>query len=132
VECLATSTNELFAQRAADLRDINNRILAILIGSTKQILKPDFSDVILITENLTPSEAIQMDRKTFAAFATTSGGATSHVAILARSLGIPAIAGLDMAALRIVSGTEVILDGERGEIRLNPSADEKAMAQEQR
>jgi phosphocarrier protein FPr len=122
---LANLNNELMANRANDLRDVGNRVLRLLIGSGEVELKPLEVDSILIAESLTPSDTVQLDREKVLGFCTTTGGATSHVAILARSLGIPAVAGIDAKALDIPDGTEIVLDGDLGEIRLNPNWIEK-------
>lgn len=130
-ERLAHLNNELMAQRANDLRDVGQRVLRAILkaGDAKA---PIFeSGVILIAENLTPSQTVQLDREKVLGFCTTQGGSTSHVAILARSLGIPGIAGIDAKALAIENGKEIILDAERGEVRLNPSAAEKKVIHEQ-
>jgi len=123
---LSQLNNELLANRANDLRDVSRRVLRHLAPATdqKSIVLPENS--ILIAENLTPSETVQMDRSKVVGFCTTTGGATSHVAILARSLGLPALAGADNKVLQIPEGSEVVLDGESGEIRLNPSPAQKA------
>lgn len=122
---LSNLNNELMANRANDLRDVGNRVLRALVGSGEISVKPLEAESILIAENLTPSDTVQLDREKVLGFCTTTGGATSHVAILARSLGIPAVAGIDRRALDIPEGTEVVLDGDLGEIRLNPNWIEK-------
>jgi multiphosphoryl transfer protein len=122
---LANLNNELMANRANDLRDVGGRVLRALLGApTANLSLPNAT--ILIAENLTPSDTVQLDRNKVLGFCTTTGGATSHVAILARSLGLPAIAGIEVRALKITDGTEVVIDGDRGEIRLNPTTQEKA------
>lgn len=122
---LSNLNNELMANRANDLRDVGNRVLRLLVGSSETSVKPLENESILVAENLTPSDTVQLDREKVLGFCTTTGGATSHVAILARSLGIPAVAGIDRRALEIADGTEVVLDGDLGEIRLNPNWIEK-------
>jgi phosphocarrier protein FPr len=122
---LAHLNNELMANRANDLRDVGRRVLRILVGKTEAVAHFLAPNSILIAENLTPSDTVQLDREKVLGFCTTTGGATSHVAILARSLGIPAIAGIDKSALAIPEDTEVVLDGDRGELRLKPSSEEK-------
>src|SRR4029450_8647856 len=77
---------------------------------------------VLIAEDLTASDAAAMEPGTVVGFATLRGGATSHVAIPARSLGIPAVAGIEPRALDIPNGTPVILDGTKGSLRLSPPA----------
>jgi multiphosphoryl transfer protein len=120
---LASLHNELLAQRANDLRDVGRRVLRILLG-----MEPEDraipANTVLIAEDLAPSDTASLDRSLVLGFATTSGGATSHVAILARSLGIPAVAGIDPAALSVPNGSPVILNGSKGSLRLNPTADE--------
>ena len=116
---LAALRNPLLAQRANDLRDVGLRVLGILTG--EETKAPDYPpNTILIAEDLTPSDTAALDRTRVMGFATTRGGATSHGAILARSLGIPALAGVEPAALEIPNGTSVVLDGSKGTLRLNP------------
>jgi phosphocarrier protein FPr len=122
-ERLAALRNELLAQRANDVRDVGGRVLELLTGT--QRLKPTYAPgTILIAEDLTPSDTATLDRNQVVGFATVRGGATSHVAILARSLDIPAIAGIEPAALEIPNGTPLILNGGKGSLRQNPPADE--------
>ncbi|MGF6810102.1 phosphoenolpyruvate-protein phosphotransferase [Paraburkholderia sp. Clong3] len=121
--------NPLLRERAGDIRDVGRRVLALLAGVKQaQIDVPDES--ILIAEELSPSDTTSLDRSKVLGFCTTSGGATSHVAILARSLGIPAICGIDARALQLADGTPVVLDGSRGSLRRNPSAEELEKARE--
>jgi phosphocarrier protein FPr len=120
---LAALPNPLLAQRANDLRDAGLRVLGILSG--EEAKAPDYPpNTILIAEDLTPSDTAALDRTRVMGFATTRGGATSHGAILARSLGIPALAGVEPAALEISNGTSVVLDGGKGTLRLNPPPQE--------
>jgi phosphocarrier protein FPr len=117
---LASLRNELLAQRANDVRDVGGRVLELLTGvAHKPPSYPQGS--ILIAEDLTPSDTATMERSLVVGFATVRGGATSHVAILARSLEIPAIAGVEPRALEISTGTPIILDGGKGSLRLNPA-----------
>ena len=81
---------------------------------------------VLIAEDLTPSNTAVLDRSRVAGFCTSRGGATSHVAILARSLGLPALAGIEPDTLQVPNGTLVILDGNQGTLRLHVSAEEVA------
>ncbi|HEY9699000.1 MAG TPA: phosphoenolpyruvate--protein phosphotransferase [Trichocoleus sp.] len=120
---LAQLKNALLAARANDLRDVGDRVLRILTGSTIEAVSyPD--NCILLAEELAPSDTAMMDRSKVLGFCTVGGGATSHVAILARSMDIPAIAGTEAQILDLPDGTPVILDGSRGTLRLNPSPDE--------
>jgi phosphocarrier protein FPr len=122
---LAGLRNQLLAQRANDLRDVGLRVLGVLTGA--EVRQPEYPpNTVLIAEDLTPSDTAALDRSRVMGFCTTRGGATSHVAILARSLGIPALAGIEPAALELANGTVVILDGDKGTLRLNASAEEVA------
>jgi multiphosphoryl transfer protein len=122
-ERLASLRNQLLAQRANDLLDVGERVLEFLTGMKREA--PSYpANAVLIAEDLTPSDTAAMERGKVMGFATVRGGATSHVAILARSLGIPALAGVEARAMDLANGTPVILDGSKGTIRLNPSPEE--------
>lgn len=117
---LASLRNPLLAQRANDLRDVGLRVLAILTGTETKA--PEYPpNTILIAEDLAPSDTAALDRTRVMGFCTTRGGATSHVAILARSLGLPALAGIEPAALELSNGTKIVLDGSKGTLRLHPT-----------
>lgn len=117
---LAQLPNQLLAQRSQDLRDIGARVLRILTGTNPVI--PSYPDnTILIAEDLTPSDVLMLDRTKIIGFCTVSGGATSHVSILARSMDIPAIAGIEAAILELPDSTSVILDGTKGILTINPT-----------
>jgi len=122
---LANLRNELLAARANDLRDVGRRVLTLLTGAEPERQEPPVN-AILVAEELTPSDTASLDRNRVRGFCTTLGGATSHVAILARSLDIPAVAGIEPRALELPNGTPVILDGGKGTLRLNPSPEEVA------
>jgi phosphocarrier protein FPr/phosphocarrier protein len=121
--------NLLLRERAGDIRDVGRRVLALLAG-VKQAQIDVPADSILIAEELSPSDTASLDRSKVVGFCTTTGGATSHVAILARSLGIPAICGIDEEALQLPDDTLVVLDGTHGSLRRNPSAAELEQARE--
>jgi phosphocarrier protein FPr len=117
---LAEMSNPVLAQRASDLRDVGGRVLELLTG-TERAKRNYPLHAILIAEDLSPSDTASLDRTRIMGFCTTRGGPTSHVAVLARSLGIPALAGVDPRALDVPNNTLVILDGNRGTLRLNSS-----------
>jgi len=117
-DSLAGLKSELLAARATDMRDIGEQTLKDILGlEVKAIQMPE--NTILIAEDLTPSQTAQLDRKRVLGFCTVLGGASSHVAILARSLDIPAIAGIERRALEIEDGASIILDGTTGTAELN-------------
>ncbi|MBP0590258.1 phosphoenolpyruvate--protein phosphotransferase [Paraburkholderia sp. LEh10] len=121
--------NPLLRERAGDIRDVGRRVLTLLAG-VKQAQMDVPADSILIAEELSPSDTASLDRSKVLGFCTTTGGATSHVAILARSLGIPAICGIDESALQLPDGTPVVLDGSRGSLRRDPGVEELQKARE--
>jgi phosphotransferase system enzyme I (PtsI) len=116
---LATSENPLLRERADDVEDIKQRLLRHLLEKQKWISKLDHP-AIVVAEFLTPGDTILFSRQELLGFAMDGGGATSHVSILARSLGVPAIVGLRGAAAHIESNDIVILDGDRGELFVSP------------
>ena len=117
---LAGLKNEVLAGRANDVRDVGQRVLEEITGQRSEKAELPAGS-ILIAEDLTPSDTATLDRTKVVGFCTTGGGASSHVAIIARSLDIPAVAGIEPRALDILDGTRVILDGARGTLRLNAS-----------
>ncbi len=124
-EQLSGLSNEVLAGRANDVRDVGQRVLEELTGQrTERAELPE--NCILIAEDLTPSDTAQLDRSRVVGFATTSGGASSHVAIIARSLDIPAVAGIEERAMDIADGALVVLDGTAGSLRMNVTDDDVA------
>jgi len=117
---LAGLKNEVLAGRANDIRDVGQRVLEEITGQRSEKAELPAGS-ILVAEDLTPSDTATLDRTKVVGFCTTGGGASSHVAIIARSLDIPAVAGIEPRALDILDGTRVILDGARGTLRLNAS-----------
>ena len=124
---LSKLKSPLLAARAGDIRDVGRRVLGVLAGAEPRSADPA-PGAILVAEELTPSDTASLDRSKVLGFCTTTGGATSHVAILARSLDIPAVAGIDPRALDLPDGARVILDGGRGTLRKNPSDEAVARA----
>lgn len=126
-EKLERLDNTFLRERAHDIRDVGNRVLALLAGIKQtQVSVPDNS--ILIAEELSPSDTASLDPDKVMGFCTTTGGATSHVAILARSIGIPAICGIAPEALALPEGATVVLDGTRGILHTQPSDTEVTAA----
>ena len=116
--------NELFAARAVDVRDSIGRAVQLLRGV--EVAKQDLSalqqPVILVARDLTPADTVLLRPNVVRGICTTQGGPTAHAAILARALGIPAIAGLNEAALRTIhSGDELALDADNGLLYHHPA-----------
>jgi len=121
---LESLKKELFVARAGDLRDVGRRVLESLAGNEAGVMPEVPPNTILVAEDLSPSDTASLDRSRVLGFCTTLGGATSHVAILARSFDIPAVAGVDPRALELPNGTPVIIDGTKGTVRLAPDEGE--------
>lgn len=117
---LAGLSNEILAGRANDVRDVGQRVLEELTGQRSERDELPVG-TILVAEDLTPSDTAQLDRTRVVGFATTNGGASSHVAIIARSLDIPAVAGIESRVLDVPDGAKVVLDGSAGSVQLNVS-----------
>jgi phosphocarrier protein FPr len=122
---LAQLKNELLAGRAADLRDVGRRVLRLLTGVTAEPTTYP-ADAILVAPDLAPSETARLDRSRVLGLCTVAGGATSHVAILARAFDIPAVTGMDPRVLDVPDGTLVVLDGSRGVVQLGPTPEDIA------
>ncbi|MDQ0427326.1 phosphotransferase system enzyme I (PtsI) [Planomicrobium stackebrandtii] len=112
--------NEYMKERAADIRDVRKRVLAHLLGVTIQSPSMISDEVIIIAEDLTPSDTVQLNAQFVKGFITDIGGRTSHSAILARTLEIPAVVGAKTAMADIQNGTIVIVDGLDGTIIIAP------------
>jgi multiphosphoryl transfer protein len=111
----------VLAGRATDLRDVGTRVLRRLAGVIEE--EPDLPSepVILLAEDLTPSDAATLDPAHVLGFCTAGGGPTSHAAIIARSLGIPAVVGAGPAVLHQPDGATAVLDGDNGFLYIGPS-----------
>jgi len=124
---LAGMGDELFAARALDVKDIGRRILRILLGLPDTALSAVTEPSIIVAEDLTPSDTASLDPKLTLGFITAQGGLTSHSAILARTLGLPAIVGMGNGLLGTVSsGTFIVMDGRSGELIIEPDDDSVA------
>lgn len=124
----------VLAGRAVDLSDVGQRVLRHLAGVPDAApLAPD-TPVVLVADDLTPSDTASLDPDTILGFCTASGGPTSHSAIIARSMGIPAVVAAGKAVIDIPDGTPCVLDGSGGRLYLRPSAAdvEEANAAQQR
>jgi len=116
----ARAASPMVRERVGDLTDVHIRVLSLLLGHDPIDLSSGES-AILVTHDLTPSLTVQLDRKSIVAIATDAGTRTSHVAILARSLNLPAIVGLRTATDQLKGGERAILDGSTGVLAIEPS-----------
>ena len=119
----ARHTNAMLRERVSDLTDVHIRVLTVLLKLPDHdpVDLPEGTSAVLITHDLTPGLTVQLDRKSIVGIATDAGTRTSHVAILARSLGLPAVVGLRDATQRLKGHERVILDGTNGVLVINPS-----------
>ncbi|HZG61307.1 MAG TPA: phosphoenolpyruvate--protein phosphotransferase [Anoxybacillus sp.] len=115
--------NEYMKERAADIRDVTTRVLAHLLGVSVSNPSLISEEVIVIAEDLTPSDTAQLNRKYVKGFTTDIGGRTSHSAIMARSMEIPAVVGTKSVTAEIQNGDVVIVDGLHGKVIVNPSVE---------
>ena len=120
--------DELMAERAADAEDLKQQLLRICLGCGRQDLSVLPGDVIVLAEELTPSDTVRMDTAHVKGIATRLG-ATAHSAIIARTLGIPAAAGIDGWQTEALNGHMAILDGADGTLTVDPTDDETACYQ---
>jgi phosphotransferase system enzyme I (PtsI) len=115
--------DEYLKERGADIKDVGMRIIKILLG-VEAIAEKMEEEVIIIAEDLTPSDTAQLETDKVLAFVTKDGSRTSHTAIMARSLGIPAVVGMGEGLLKEAEdGVEVIVDGSSGEVIFSPDAE---------
>ena len=112
--------DEYMRARAADVRDVGQRVLRNLLGSGEEPLAELSSPVIVVARDLTPSDTAQMNKEMVLGFCTAMGATTSHTAIMARILGIPAVVGLGDVALSINNGDTLIIDGGEGVVKVAP------------
>ncbi len=121
-EALAKVSDEFLRERAADMRDVTARVLNNLLGRhTEAELRAVTEPCILVAHDLSPSVTAQLNKKIVLGFATDIGSQTSHTAIMARSLRIPAVVGLKTITDELVSGDDALLDGYNGVIVINPT-----------
>ncbi|MGX9961714.1 phosphoenolpyruvate--protein phosphotransferase [Roseomonas sp. F4] len=128
---LAALGNPVLAGRAADLRDVGRRVLGQIDPSLRGGSLADLPEgpVILVAEDLSPSDTAGLDPRRIVGLATATGGPTSHTAILARTLGLPALVAGGRGVLDLEDGTEAVIDGATGRLHLNPSEADRASAQ---
>jgi phosphocarrier protein FPr len=125
---LAELSDALLAERAADIRDVGARVLRLLTGAAETAPSLPDEPVIVVANDLTPSETVALDPKRVLGFCTAVGGPNAHTAILARALGLPAVVSAGAGVLELAAGTQVILDGGAGLLTISPSDDLLAAA----
>lgn len=124
--------NEYMKERAADIRDVSKRVLSHILGI--ELPNPRMIDesVVIVGNDLTPSDTAQLNKEFVQGFATNIGGRTSHSAIMSRSLEIPAIVGTKSITQEVKQGDMIIVDGLNGDVIVNPTEDELIAYQDKR
>ncbi len=130
-QMLATMDDAYMRARAADVKDVSDRIISNLIGAAPGGVDSD-APVILAADDLAPSETVQLDKSKILAFITEGGSSSSHTAILARTMGIPAVIGVGAQIKREYAGCETILDGATGVAVFEPDEKTRALLMEKR
>ncbi|MEK6300937.1 MAG: phosphoenolpyruvate--protein phosphotransferase [Acidobacteriota bacterium] len=121
IEAYKNVSDPYLRERASDLEDVATRLLTILSGKDEFELSKLDQDVIIVAKNIWPSTVAELDFNHVLGFATNSGGLTSHTAIIARALGIPAVVGLREVTRYAKTGNAIVIDGAEGEIILRPT-----------
>jgi len=120
---IAALNDPLLAARAADLRDVGKRVLRLMLGLSEKSISMPTTPVVVVARELSPSDTASFDPERVLGFGIVEGGPTSHIAILARALGIPAIVGVHESMLTLQEKTPVILNGNDGTLTVNPASD---------
>ena len=116
----ARMNDPYFRERVRDIDDVERRLLKILTGCSANPAQGLRKPSIIVADDLTPSETVQLPRELVLGFATNGGSTTSHVALLARAMGLPAVTGLGDVTARVTAGETVLLDGSAGTVTLKP------------
>jgi phosphoenolpyruvate-protein phosphotransferase len=119
-DMMAAMQDEYFKARATDIMDVGNRVLRILLGVAETPSEKLVEPSVITADDLTPSDTVMLDKSLVLGFCTARGSATSHTAILARGLGLPAVSGAGAEILKVIKGTRVILDGTHAEVLVDP------------
>jgi len=133
IDVLSKTNDEYLRERVSDINDVGKRVLRNLLGTKRESLETLKEKVIVVAYDLSPSDTALMHKRNVMALATDIGGRTSHTAIMAKSLEIPAVVGLEVATNRIKNGDLLIVDGAHGHVIVNPNQENlKKYEQEQR
>lgn len=127
-EMFSSMEDVYMKERAADVRDVSNHMIRILANADSEKMKPD-EPVIILADDLAPSETVQLDKSLVRSFVTVHGSVNSHTAILARTMNIPALIGVDMELVQELEGRMAVVDGFGGALYVDP--DEELLAQMQ-
>ena len=124
IDVFSQSENPYFRERSVDLNDLVQQIVSVLMGEERLDLFNQENEVIVVAHNLTPSDTVLMRKTKVLAFVTEAGTRVSHTAILARSLGIPAVVGVGSAITKAETGDQMVVDGTHGRIIMWPDEEQ--------
>jgi phosphotransferase system enzyme I (PtsI) len=122
IKIFSEMDDEYLRERISDINDVGRRVLKNLLGAKEELLSNLKEKMIVVAYDLSPSETATMHKKNVIGFATDIGGRTSHTAIMAKSLEIPAVVGLEVVSKRAQTGDNIIIDGTHGIVIINPSS----------
>ena len=129
IKTLSSIDDPYLRERAVDLEDVTRRVVRHLLGKSGQRLAGHDRNHIIVADELTPSDTATLNRENVAGFITEKGSRTSHTAIMARSLGIPAIVGMEGICHKLENGWSILMDGYSGKVYLNPTSETLARYQ---
>jgi len=133
VEVFARIQDDYIRERSADVEDVGRRVLKHLMGESRTHDFDQLSgEIIIVAHDISPSDAVTMFNKKILGFVTDVGGRTAHTAIIAKSLGVPAVLGLKDATLRIDNQDAIIIDGRKGVVIINPSEETAELYRQER
>ena len=127
---IAALKDPLLSARAADLHDVGYRVLRIMMGADEQSYQLPEHPVIVVARDMSPSDTASLDRKRVLGFCTAAGGPTSHTAIIARALSLPAVVSAGPGVLELANETVIILNGVEGSIVIDPPVEAIQQAEE--
>jgi phosphotransferase system enzyme I (PtsI) len=120
IQVISSAKYEYLKERVADISAVSTRVINRLLGLKQHTIEPLKTPRVIVAHSLSPGDVVQMKKESVLGFAADLGGKTSHVALLAKSLGFPAVVGLKTLFSKVKSGENLILDGNRGEVILSP------------
>lgn len=120
LKAIESVKDEYIRERYRDFNDVEKRLLRSLVGERSEAMQALSDEVVLIAHDLTPSQTATLDKSKIRGFAIDAGGRTSHTAIIARSMGIPAVVGLGNITSQVAGGDLVIIDGTKGKVIIQP------------
>ena len=128
---LLQAESRYMRERVSDVWDLERRVVRHLIGETRNQLSHLQANAVVIAHDLTPSQTAALDRSKIKGIATDAGGRTSHTAILAHALGIPAIVGLEDITTLVNTGDTVVIDGQSGVVTIDPDAEQLMLSRKE-